>query len=262
VVVPPLCSLKPGESIPGADLTAAQAEQVAPSTSTAAGPAPTLKEIPDPGLHAFDINFIMEQFDHFITNPFNGNVEDLPIPSDIKTQASKIIQDQCSDSIDISYINKQLKELKKQLADARSKFVITEIENSMLDSTKSLSLLHSRQLELHAQLETLVQNTCLDQQAKTTGYTDLVKGHVDQVVRKRRKIQKKAAIKNSSAPKPSSPISVPKENVPPKENTPPLVHDEPVANPSLVDSPRPTESVPEANIPRDLAPISEEGKIQ
>lgn len=54
VVVPPLCSLKPGEEIPGV------AEQVAPSTSVAADPVPTPKEIPDPSLHAFDINFIME----------------------------------------------------------------------------------------------------------------------------------------------------------------------------------------------------------
>jgi hypothetical protein len=87
VVVPPLCSLKPGEEIPDVVHNAAQAEQVAPSTSVAADPIPAPKDIPDPGLHAFDINFIMEQLDRFFENPFDGNVEELPIPSEIRTQA-------------------------------------------------------------------------------------------------------------------------------------------------------------------------------
>jgi hypothetical protein len=100
VVVPPLCSLKPGEEIPGVAHTSGQAEQVAPSTSDAAS-----KEKSDPGLHAYDINFIMEKLDCFFENPFDGNVEDLLISLEIKTQASKIVEDLCSDSIDISFIN-------------------------------------------------------------------------------------------------------------------------------------------------------------
>jgi hypothetical protein len=116
-------------------------------------------------------------------------------------------------------------------------------------------------LELHAQLETLVRKTCLDQQAKTTGYTDLVKGHVDQVVHKKIKLQKKAAIKNSSAPKPRSPAAVPQVNVSPKENSPPTVHNEPITIPTQVVSPSTTESVPNVNVARDTAPVLEEGEI-
>jgi hypothetical protein len=91
---------------------------MAPSTSVAADTAPAPKEMPDPGLHAFDINFIMEQLDRFFENPFDGNVDELPIPSEIRSQASKIVEDLRSDSIDIKYINSQLEDLKKQLESA------------------------------------------------------------------------------------------------------------------------------------------------
>jgi hypothetical protein len=76
-------------------------------------PAAVPKEIVPP-----KENTLMSLHDEPVANPFDGNEEDLPIPTNNNTQVSKIIQDLCSDSIDISYINNQLKELKKQLADS------------------------------------------------------------------------------------------------------------------------------------------------
>jgi hypothetical protein len=159
VEIAPIRSVKPGKRIPDIDpnvFEAAPVEQVAPTTSAATDTGPPSKDIPDPGLHAFNTNFIVEKLDRFIENPFDGQVDDLPIPSDFNAQSSNIIQELCSDSINISYINSQLESFSKELKDATSKFVIKELEDSVIDSNKSLSILRSRRLQLHAQLKTLV----------------------------------------------------------------------------------------------------------
>ena len=71
--------------------------------------------------HYFNQVFIMERLDRFVENLFDGEVASLPIPSEVISQASNLIQDMRNDSVEINDLIGQLKELDNRMKDTTTK---------------------------------------------------------------------------------------------------------------------------------------------
>jgi hypothetical protein len=130
VVDTPVSTAKPGESIPKPDLkkikaptTEKNAPQATAPTEKAAKFAPTLtqplaskppsEQVPvqtapiakSDAPHYHDHVFIMEQLDKFMDNPFDGDVASLPIPAEVITQATSIVQEMREDAVEINSLS-------------------------------------------------------------------------------------------------------------------------------------------------------------
>jgi hypothetical protein len=55
--------------------------------------------------------FIMEQFDKFVDNPFDGEVASLPIPAEVITQATSVVQELREDAVEINSLSAELMDL-------------------------------------------------------------------------------------------------------------------------------------------------------
>ena len=119
--------------------------------------------------HHFNQVFIMEQLDRFVENLFSGEVTSLPIPPEVISQAVDLINDMRNDSVEISDLTAQLKELDNLMKDAKSQFVIKQLEESYMDVNKVLNILRHRRLGFHSDLDQIVRKICLDHQAQVTG---------------------------------------------------------------------------------------------
>lgn len=63
-----------------------------------------------------------------------------------------------------------------------SKFVINKLEVSYQEMNHTISMFRNRLLHFHSDLDQIVRTIYTDHQAKTTRYTELVKGHIDEAV--------------------------------------------------------------------------------
>lgn len=155
-----------------------------------------------------------------------------------------------------------------------SKFIINELEVSYQELNRAISMLRNRQLRFCLDLDQIVRNICTDHQAKTTRYTKLVKGHIDEAVQQKKK-RKRAMKKNSIPPplngKPVGPIvETQQKDFAPK----PPIQQEPAVKDSVpepstvakkVPQPRPSKDVPATSLVKDGFPlvksVTEEGEI-
>ena len=106
--------------------------------------------------HYFNQVFIMEQLDRFVEDLFDGEVASLPIPSEVISQASALVQDMRNDSVEINDLTAQLKELDNQMKDTKSKFVIKQLEESYVDVNRALTIVRNRRLGFHSDLDHIV----------------------------------------------------------------------------------------------------------
>ena len=115
----------------------------------------------------------------------------------------------------------------------------------------------------------MVRKICIDHQAKTTRYSELVQGHIDQVAQQLKKKKKPTARKNSVTPPPTENTNAPVVDKQPQDVAPkPIVHEEPVDTTPIpepttvakdIPPPRPSDDVPTASpIKHDS---TEEGEI-
>jgi hypothetical protein len=212
VVDTPVSTAKPGESIPKPDLkkikaptTEKNAPQATAPTEKAAKFAPTLtqplaskppsEQVPvqtapiakSNAPHYYNHMFIMEQLDKFVDNPFDGEVASLPIPAEVITQATSVVQEMREDAVEINSLSAELIDLDGRMKTASSRFVIKALEDSYKDVNRAMTLLRHRRLRFHTDLDEIVRKICDEHQAKVIGYDDLVKGHIDQVAQLKKK---------------------------------------------------------------------------
>ena len=92
----------------------------------------------DAAPHNYDHIFIMEKLDRFVENPFDGEVTDLPIPSEVIEQASILVNDLREAVVEINALTA---ELDGQMKATASKFVINELEVSYQELNRTISML-------------------------------------------------------------------------------------------------------------------------
>jgi hypothetical protein len=144
----------------------------------------------DAAPHNYDHIFIMEKLDRFIENPFDGEVSAPPVPSEVIEHASVLVNDLHEAAVQINALTVERDELDGQMKAIASKFVINELEVSYQELNKMISMLQNKRLRFHSDLDQMVQKICTDHQAKTTRYTELVQGDIDQTAQQIKKRKK------------------------------------------------------------------------
>ena len=284
VVDAPVKTAKPGENIPipavrkiktsteqDASKSTAPKEEVAkfaptltqplaskPPSEQVHAPVQTAPSGKSDAPHYYDHIFIMEQLNKFVENPFDGEVASLPIPAEVIAQATSVVQELRDDAVEINSLSAELLDINDRMKTASSKFIINTLEDSYKDINRALSLLRSRRLRFHTDLDEIVRTICNEHQAQVTGYNDLVKGHIDHVAKQNIKQRKKIAKKNvPPAPKEPSPVRQDAQSQKEKSPEPAIPSPPPVKDSDAPPSPRPTESVPMASPARvPTAPAS------
>ena len=72
----------------------------------------------------------MEQLDWFVEDPFDGNVADFPIPSEVINHASTLVDELRDMAVEINDLTADRNEIDAQMKSATSRFVIKELEES------------------------------------------------------------------------------------------------------------------------------------
>ena len=61
--------------------------------------------------HYYDHMFIMEQLDKFVDNPFDGEVDSLPIPPEVVSHPTTVVQEMREDAVEINTLSAELNDL-------------------------------------------------------------------------------------------------------------------------------------------------------
>lgn len=171
----------------------------APPTEPQAAAAPEENVAP----HNYDHVFIIKKLDRFVENSFDGEVAFLSIPQEVNEQASTLVQDLLEADVEINALTAKWNDIDEHMKSTTSKFVINKLEASYQELNKTISMLRSRRMCFHSDLDHMVWNICNDHQAETTKYTELVQGHINDAAQQKKKKRKRAVTKNLAPPPPS-----------------------------------------------------------
>ena len=91
--------------------------------------------------HYYNHMFIMEQLDKFVDNPFDDEVDSLPIPPEVISQNTSVVQEMREDAVEINTLSAELNDLDGRMKTASSKLVIKSLEDSYKDINRAMTLL-------------------------------------------------------------------------------------------------------------------------